>query len=75
MVLGAEHQMDDDEGEGLRHGGTSMGRAFSPSPCFFCGVPGPLAQAGMGRAFGAGAANVHYLANHKLGGILASWQL
>ena len=33
-----------------------MERAFSPSP-LFCGAakcPGPLAQAGMGRAFGAG---------------------
>ncbi len=37
-VFGAEHQMDDDEAEGLRHGGRSMGRAFSPSSGF-CGIP------------------------------------
>ena len=30
------------------------GRAFSPSPVFLGPPPGPLAQAGMGRAFGAG---------------------
>lgn len=34
-VLRAEHEMDDDEAQGLQHGGRSMGRAFSPSSCFF----------------------------------------
>ena len=34
-VLRAEHEMDDEEALGLRHGGRSMGRAFSPSPGFF----------------------------------------
>ena len=38
-VLGAEHEMDDDEAQGLQHGGRSMGRAFSPSPVFLRHVP------------------------------------
>jgi hypothetical protein len=47
-ILGTEHQMDDDEAEGLRHGGRSMGRAFSPSPGFLRHVLGRWPRLGWG---------------------------
>ncbi len=50
-ILGAEHHVDEDQGEGLWHYPGSMGRAFSPSGSSAPSIPGALPRAGMLRAF------------------------